>query len=508
VALARKLGIPFVRLDHFDVDPTALELLPGDLARKYQIMPLLLHQGRLVAAVGDPGDNETGSMLRFFTGRQVDLVVATPNEIEHAIEHHYQLASESAEAMEELDGTADVDSEEAERKTLEEAERLSKEKPLVRLVNGIFLDALRRGASDIHIAPGEHQAELWLRIDGARVSIRTFSKGLMPALVSRIKIVGRMDIAEHRVPQDGRARIVDRSRVVDLRISVLPTADGESVVVRVLSGQGTVKGIGELGFSAVDAELLTDLLHRNNGIILVTGPSGAGKSTTLYAALGELVKQNVNIITVEDPVEARMAGIEQVQINAAIGLTFAQALRQILRHDPDVIMVGEIRDDETGKIAVESALTGHLVLSTLHTNDAASAVTRLVEMGIEPYLLGSSLLGVLAQRLVRRNCEHCLAEEKVAPVMRRALGLGEDERFYHGVGCERCSHTGYRGRIAAYELLRVTEPLRRLITSGVTADAVTAQALVDGMVPLTDNALARARRRETSLAEVYRVRLR
>lgn len=287
----------------------------------------------------------------------------------------------------------------------------------------------------------------------------------------------------------------------------MPTVEGESVVIRLLNAQVGLKAVSELGFSNHDQRLFLDLLNRSNGIFLVTGPTGSGKSTTLYAALAEVQKQNVNILTVEDPVEYHMDGIQQIQINHATGYSFARALRNILRHDPDVILVGEIRDEETGKIAVESALTGHLVLSTLHTNDAAGAVTRLLEMGIEPYLLTGCLLGVLAQRLVKRNCQHCLEEEPVDGPIRHALNVSDKEIFYHSRGCEHCNQTGVAGRLAVYELLEVSDSLRKLIHIDITSGEIHQHAIQQGMVSLTDNALARARAREISLAEVYRVRL-
>ncbi|MEX0827417.1 MAG: GspE/PulE family protein, partial [Haliea sp.] len=335
----------------------------------------------------------------------------------------------------------------------------------------------------------------------------SFTKGLLSAVVGRIKIIGRMDIAERRLPQDGHAKIIDNGNAVDLRISVIPTVNGESVVIRLLNTQQGLKSIKELGFNENDAETFINLLNKSYGIILVTGPTGSGKSTTLYAALQEVIKSNLNIITVEDPVEYHIEGIEQIQVNTAPGFTFAKALRHILRHDPDVIMVGEIRDQETAKIAIESALTGHLVLSTLHTNDAPGAISRLLEMGIDPFLLNGALLGVFAQRLLRRNCPHCLAEENPEPRLLKALGITEPHKFYAGTGCEKCNDTGYRGRMAAYELLSITPSMHALIDRRAALEEIRGQAMKDGMVPLTQNALDQALQKKTSLAEVYRVRL-
>jgi type IV pilus assembly protein PilB len=348
---------------------------------------------------------------------------------------------------------------------------------------------------------------LFFRIHGTLTKIGTLSKKLLPAVVSRVKILCRLDIAERRLPQDGRTRVQHAGAVVDLRISIIPTVYGESVVIRILDTRVGLRSLDEIGFNDADRATFKGMLSRNNGLILVTGPTGSGKSTTLYAALKEVRRQNVNIITVEDPVEYHVDGIEQIQANTTPGYDFARALRHILRHDPDVIMIGEIRDEETGKIAIESALTGHLVLTTLHTNDAASTVTRLMEMGVQPYLLSATLLGVLAQRLARRNCPHCMAEEQVEATVRNALGVGSDEVFYRGTGCETCSHTGFGGRIAVYELLRATDVLRHLIVPGAMAADMHQQAVLDGMVPLTGQALQLARQRVISLDEVYRVRL-
>ncbi len=503
MTLAHNLGIPFVKLHGFEIDARVLPLITEELARKHMLMPLMLHQDHLVVAMQDPTDMEANNLLRFTTGHDVEVAVATRDDIEWAIGKYY--AAGEVESFQTLEAPAE-NQDQNERELLE-AERLGKEKPIVRLINSIIMGGIGRRASDVHLHPSRNSADLMYRIDGTLVKIRSFNKTFLPALVSRIKIIGRMDIAERRLPQDGNARVVHEGRVVDLRISVIPTVDGESVVIRILNTEVGLKTIADLGFSPDDEAAFTDLLWRNNGLILVTGPTGCGKSTTLYAAIGEVRKQNVNLITVEDPVEYHIDGIEQIQVVPIAGYSFAKALRHILRHDPDVIMIGEIRDQETGKIAIESALTGHLVLSTLHTNEAASAVTRMMEMGVEPYLLSATLLGVLAQRLVRRNCEHCLAEETVEPVVRKFLGIKNDEVFFKGRGCEECNNTGYSGRMAVYELLRATPELRDRIQDGVTTSDLHHQAMKDGMLPLTQNALVQARQRRISLAEVYRVRL-
>lgn len=502
--LAERLSLPFIGLHDYPFDESVLSLIPAEFARKHDVIPLRVNKTHLLVALATPMDMDLFQTLNFITGYSIDVTVATPADIQWAVRKYYgarddELALESLnDSIQPLEPTAD---------SHDEMLRLSSEKPIVRLVANIIVDAIERRASDIHIKPRDKNVELIYRMDGVLTNIRFFSKTLLAAVVSRIKILGGMNIAERRLPQDGRCCVKHKNNPVDLRISIMPTVEGESVVIRLLNAQVGLKAVSELGFSDHDQRLFLDLLNRNNGIFLVTGPTGSGKSTTLYAALAEVQKQNVNILTVEDPVEYHMDGIQQIQINHATGYSFARALRNILRHDPDVILVGEIRDEETGKIAVESALTGHLVLSTLHTNDAAGAVTRLLEMGIEPYLLTGCLLGVLAQRLVKRNCQHCLEQEPVDGPIRHALNVSEKETFYHSRGCEHCNQTGVAGRLAVYELLEVSDSLRKLIHVDITSGEIHQHAIQQGMVSLTDNALARARAREISLAEVYRVRL-
>ena len=505
--LAHKLGIPFVKLHNFDFDPEAISLVPREVAQKYTLIPLCIYHQKLIVAIDDPTSQEAIGVVQFITSHHLDLVTAAREDIQAAINDNYDKETITEDLLAAEDESASLLRNIDDAKLLSEVKRLGKEKPIVRLVNRVIADAINRRASDIHIRPRENCVDLLFRIDGALIKSRSFNKSLLPAVISRIKIVGKMDIAERRLPQDGRARVSENANVVDLRISVIPTVNGESVVIRLLNTKVGLKSLSDLGFNQHDAEVFTDLLHKSYGLILVTGPTGSGKSTTLYAALKEVMEQNINIITVEDPVEYHIDNIEQIQVNTAPGYTFSRALRHILRHDPDAIMIGEIRDQETAKIAVESALTGHLVLSTLHTNDAAGAVTRLLEMDIDPFLLNATLLGVLAQRLVRRNCIHCLEEESLDPLVRKSLGIADDEVFYKGRGCDQCNGTGYSGRVAVYELLKISENLQSLMQKGITAQAIHTKALEDGMIPLTNNALMQARQHVTSLAEVYRIRL-
>ena len=499
--LAHQLDIPILSLRHFDIDPRIMALVSEDIARRYTLIPLLQHGGRLVVAMEQPADEEVLRLLRFITGFGIEPCLATAQEIESAIQRCYGAGSAAL-----IEGLA-PDAELEEAGTLHEAQRLGAQKPIVQLVNNIILDALRRRASDIHIRPDGMEAELLFRIDGLLQPVRRFNKSLLPAMVARIKVLGKMDISDRRLPQDGQARMLDGNETVDLRISTIPTVVGESVAIRLLCARTGMKPLSDLGLEPRDLQRLEECLQRSHGLLLVTGPTGAGKSTTLYAALQALRRRAVNIVTVEDPVEYRLGGMGQIQVNRVPGYGFARALKHILRHDPDVIMIGEIRDRETARIAIESALTGHLVLSTLHTNDAISAVSRLVDMGIEPYLVASALNGVIAQRLVRCNCPRCIAPEPLAQHIRARLRVAAGEDFRKGAGCEQCNHSGYQGRAAVYEMLMVSPELRRLIVQRASVDEMRMLALDQGLRPLTQQALRRAREGMTSLEEVYRVRL-
>ncbi|MFZ5724214.1 MAG: GspE/PulE family protein [Pseudomonadota bacterium] len=502
--LSLQLGLPLVRLGNFDIDLTAIDLLPQDQVRQLRIMPLLHIDERLVVATADPNNIDTINQLAFISGHVIEPVLATPDDIELAIAVWYAplddkilVAQIEEMSVSPLNSAADV----------RHTEQLAHEKPTVRLVNNIILDAIQRRASDIHLCPREGSVELLFRIDGSLIPVRRFSRSLLPAIISRIKVISGLDISERRLPQDGRARVNSHNRIIDLRISIIPAINGESVVIRILDTAAGLKTLPEIGFNEHDAARLQLLLARSQGLLLVTGPTGSGKTTTLYAALQEVRRRAVNIITVEDPVEYHLDGVRQIQVNHAAGYTFARALRHILRHDPDVIMIGEIRDTETARIAVESALTGHIVLSTLHTNSAATTITRLLEIGIEPYLLNATLMGVLAQRLVKRNCTHCAAPEEVGNAVRLELGVGPDEQFVCGTGCSHCGGTGFHGRSAVYELLEVTPALRERIHAGVLEREIEETARAEGMTPLTTQALALARRGITPLSEVLRVHI-
>jgi type IV pilus assembly protein PilB len=500
--LASTFGLPFVRIRDFDVDPGVIHAIPVAFARKHTLIPLMKTDNRLIVAMADPTSNVVMESLRFMTDMMVEIAIATTGDILEAISTHYgqeeiDRALENVELL--LQEDTGLKDQGVSDKVLE--------RPVVQLVQNLITEAVVGRASDIHIRPRQHTVDIFFRVDGQLVRQRSFSKHLLSAIVTRLKIFGGMDISEHRVPQDGRARIRYANKEVDLRLSLIPGIYGEDVVIRLLDSQFAMEKLEDLGYEGDDAERIRHLLTRNNGLFLVTGPTGSGKSTTLYTALSHIRSDAINIITVEDPVEYHMDGIAQIQVNPQIGYTFARALKHILRHDPDVIMLGEIRDQETAKMAVESALTGHFVLSTLHTNSAASTITRFLEIGLEPYLLSSTLLGVLAQRLARSNCTHCLTPDNPDPAIRRIMGVADDEVFYKGAGCDYCKGRGVKGRRAIYELLVMSPAIRAMMEPGVQADAIQAVAISEGMTPLTAHALHLARQGLISLKEAYNVRL-
>ncbi len=501
-ALCSHFGIPYVNLRQMDIDPKAVSLVPATFARSHLVIPLHQEGDRLLVAVSDPTDHPTFEILRFIVGRVLEIAVAPAEDIARAISQYYG-GEEEKNALAEMVVTGEIDA----PVDVKQAEKLANEKPVVQLVQNLLTDAMARHASDIHIRPCEHVANVFFRVDGVLQKIRTLNKNLLPSVVSRIKILGNMDIAEHRLPQDGRSQVSFLGKRIDLRLSIIPSIHGESVVIRLLDTQFALHHLQDLGFTEHDAVKIKHMLTQSHGLFLVTGPTGSGKSTTLYTALEQVRSPQVNIVTVEDPVEYHLDGITQIQVNHSTGYSFAKALRHILRHDPDVIMVGEIRDEETAKMAVESALTGHLVLSTLHTNSAGATIARLLEIGVAPYLVSSVLLGVLAQRLTRKNCPHCLGEEDVDEDVRKLMGVAPEEKFYVGKGCDQCFGTGVHGRMAVYELLTLTRNIREKIGQRASADEIYDVAIKDGMTPLTQNALQAARAGKIALKEAYRVRL-
>ena len=507
-ALALQLGLPYITLDDITVDPAVLRAIPEDVARRYSVFPVRREHNNLTLAVSDPFDIEAVDHIRATTGLNVQEVITQAEAIQKAIETYYggdQLSDIVERISAETTGYVSVEQE------FHDLEQLSSETSVVAFVNRFLAQAIERKTSDIHIVPQQERVEVYYRIDGVLQHQVDISREALSAVVSRIKILGDMDITEHRLPQDGRARLKAGKRLCDLRISTIPTVTGESVAIRVLDKTMSLQKLDTLGFTESDLTAYRALTTKPHGMVLSTGPTGSGKTTTLYATLLELKAEvpRQHIITVEDPVEYEVAQINQIQVKPKIGFTFANALRYIVRHDPDIIMVGEIRDSETAKLAVQAALTGHRVLSSFHTNDAAGALTRLIDMEVEPYLVASSVLGILAQRLVRTLCPHCKEQFKPPEDIARMFAHNGEapELLHRPKGCRRCANTGYVGRVAVYELLVVDEPIRRLVVARQASNAIKISAIETGMVPMRDNLAAKVRAGVTSPQEAFRLGL-
>ncbi len=498
---AHRLGLPLVETANIVPDPDLDKHFPELASRRLRAMPLRSVYGYLAVAVDPKADESTVSTLGFVASLPVVPMVAT-----HA---GYEQSSPQGdrEQDERIAKEMGLEPGKAERERSLRDSELASKWTMIQTMRGIMAEAVRKRASDVHIRPSATDFELLFRIDGNMVPQRQIISEVAVLVINRIKVFAELDIAEHRRPQDGRGTFkLEDGRSIDLRVSVVPSVLGESVVLRLLDAEESIKTIDQIDLLPEDRVELDDQMARSHGFFLTTGPTGCGKSTTLYAMLQELRHQPVNILTIEDPVEYTLVGIRQTEVNPRVDVTFSSALRSFLRHDPDVIMVGEIRDRVTASMAVESALTGHLVLSTLHTNTAATTVTRLLELGVEAYLLRAALTGVMAQRLVRLTCERCRVKEDPSPAIRGALGVGPDEQFTIGAGCSRCHGTGVFRRCAVYELMRVTPTIRRLIVPDADADRIHATALAEGMVPITEAAVRMARQGRISLAEAYRVR--
>jgi len=504
-ALSSQLGYEMVDLQDVSIDEEILNLVPPNILKKHKMIPFEYSRtgmNVLRVAMSDPMNMAAMDDINIITNLQVEPVVATPRDVMLALDRYYGQAEVNS-ALEEY----------VKEKTSQMAEQEDiysddiNNSPIVQLVKTMIEQAVRQRASDIHIEPMEKQVRVRYRIDGALYEKAAYNISLLPALVARVKIIGGMDISEKRKPQDGRiTQVVDR-REFDIRVSILPTVYGEKIVMRLTSKNALSREKSQLGLKPHDLQKFDHILKNPHGILLVTGPTGSGKSTTLYTALSELNKEDVNIITVEDPVEANIDGINQVQVNNKADLTFASALRSILRQDPDIIMIGEIRDQETASIAVQASITGHLVVSTLHTNSAASTITRLVDMGIEPYLIADATVGVIAQRLVRRLCPDCKRAKKadaedLEMLMRKPE---EDLTIYEPCGCAKCDGTGFRGRIGVYEIMEVTPQLKHIISKGGEVEAIKAQALKDGMHTLRMSATELVLDGTTSVQEMMRV---
>lgn len=502
-ALAESRGLPFAEeLRGADLDANLISQLPMDFCQRNRIIPVARTEDGVRVATADPADYRPLDDLRILLREEPQVLVVTPSQIDRAIQEYFEQSKDmTSKVLEDLPDSVEgaIEVEEIAEDLLD----VGQKSPVVLLVRSIIFDAIKSRASDVHLEPYEKSLEVRYRIDGILYGATSPPKKLQSLVISRIKILAGMDIAESRLPQDGRIPITVGDRKIDIRVSTLPTPYGERVVMRILDKSSKIFGLKELGFEGDHEQAFARLIEHPHGIVLVTGPTGSGKSTTLYAALSRLRSSKINIITVEDPIENEIAGVGQVQVKPAIGLTFAGGLRSILRQDPDIVMIGEIRDPETAEIAVQASLTGHLVFSTLHTNDAAGGFTRLIEMGVEPYLIGSSVIGVLAQRLVREICPGCREAVETTPEVARAFGI-QTPHIYQGRGCDECRGSGYKGRIGIFELLEVDEGIRSMIVSRKDSNTIKQEAIRKGMRTLRQDGILKVEGGRTTLEEVAR----
>jgi len=502
-AVASSMGLPYVDIGAYDIDPGAALLLKLDLMRRYAVLPIKLEDNELTIAMADPANIFAIDDVRIVTGKEIRPVVASQTELMAAIDKF------TASQTNVNDMVGDLEDQAAAGSGNEESEEPGEESIVARLMNQIITESIRSGAGDIYIEPQERDVRIRFRVDGVCQVVNSLPMKLHKQLLSRLKISSGMDIAERRIPQDGRFGVVLDGKSIDFRVAVLPLVNGEMAVLRLLRRDSIMMSLKDLGFLEQNMRLLLEALALPYGAILVTGPTGSGKSTTLYAAINETNDPKSNLITVEDPVEYRLAGLSQVQVHEKAGLTFAAALRSILRQDPDKVMIGEIRDKETGTIAIEAALTGHLVLSTLHTNDAPAAITRLTEMGIEPFLSASAITLIMAQRLARRLCPECKEPYTPDPVALERIGFPFDPdnlpTLYRAHGCKKCSNIGYKGRMGIHEVMKMSENLERLTVENASADELMRAAIDEGMLTLRDDGFSKAKMGMTSLEEVLRV---
>ncbi len=507
--LARQYRMPAVDLTRFEVDPKIIKLVPAEMATKSVVLPLKREGRTLTVAMADPTDHGLLEDLKFITRFDLFPVIAGEYTLRNLIEKHYEssdqqlatLLKDMEESGEDVEVVEEQEDEAATQAQIEDA-------PVVKLINGLLTDAVKRGVSDIHVEPFEHEIRVRYRIDGALLEIMKPPLKMKAALTSRVKILSQLNIAERRVPQDGRLKLKMGSRVIDFRVSTLPVLFGEKIVLRILDKGNLTLDLTKFGFEEKAERDLMKAILNPYGMVLVTGPTGSGKTTTLYSALSRINTPEVNIMTAEDPVEYNLMGINQVLVRNEIGLSFAAALKAFLRQDPNIIMIGEIRDLETGGIAIKAALTGHLVLSTLHTNDAPSTITRMIDMGIEAFNVASAVNLVVAQRLVRRICKECKADHKYTDVELGALGTNLDTlrtiKFMKGTGCETCSGTGYKGRAGLYEVMALSPELRRMILRGASVADIQTQAVADGMLTLRMDGMKKIERGVTTLEEVVK----
>jgi type IV pilus assembly protein PilB len=521
--LSKKYGVPSINLDFYEIDPAVIKLIPIDVAQKYMVVPLSRVGTTLTIASTDPTNVSAMDDIKFMTGFNIEPVVASDTSITEALEKYYG-TPHSIELKRVFDQIAQVDkensidldleasTEEEQEVSLDELQRSSEDAPIVRLVNLILSDSLKKEASDIHLEPYEKDFRVRFRIDGILYNMMNPPLKLRDAIISRIKIMAKLDISEKRLPQDGRIKIRTsfngKQKEVDYRVSTLPTLFGEKVVLRILDRDSLPMDMTKLGFEEASLKKIEAAILKPYGMVLVTGPTGSGKTSTLYSALNKLNTIETNIMTAEDPVEYNFRGINQVQIRESIGLTFAAALRSFLRQDPNIILVGEIRDFETTEIAIKAALTGHLVLSSVHTNDAPSTISRLLNMGIEPFLVATSVNLICAQRLIRKICPDCKTEIKTPLQALTSIGFTQEEansiRTYKGEGCKTCNGTGYKGRIGMYEVMDIGEEIQELILIGASAREIRRKAVEEGMLTLRQSGLAKIKAGMTTLDEVLR----
>lgn len=506
--LGEYLGLPPIDLAKIKIPPEIIELIPRSLALFYQAVPISKIGDMLTVAMADPLNILAIDDLKVVTGSNIQPVISNFKDIQQAIDGYYAPTTEIQDIIKEVP-ISEVEIEREEEINISELIEQTDKAPVIRIVNLILYQGVKSKASDIHLEPYEHQLRLRYRIDGVLFESSPPPKHMHPAIVSRIKIISKLDIAERRVPQDGRFRIRLEGKDVDFRVSVIPTSFGEKVVLRILDRSALSMELDKLGITSKSYDIFKNCIKAPYGMILITGPTGSGKTTTLYSALNTINMPGINIITIEDPVEYQFSGINQISVRPEVGLTFANGLRSILRQDPNVIMVGEIRDLETAEIAVQSALTGHLVFSTLHTNDAAGSVTRLTDMGIEPFLISSSLLMVVAQRLVRKTCPTCKKPVEIPKTVLERIGYTEEKGkppvFYKGAGCKHCKGVGYSGRMGIYEVLEINKEIQDLVVQKASSEHIKDQAIKNGMQTLRECGLEKAREGLTTIEEVLRV---
>ena len=509
-ALGRQLGIPYITLSHYEIDPHIIKTIPEDIVRKYKIIPVDKTGNTLTVALSDPANIFILDELKILTNCEIIPLISFESDILRAIDQYYRKENAIEQVLKDIqDAEMEVLMDEQEV-DLAKIKDMAEEAPVIKLVNLILSQAIKDRASDIHIEPYEDVLRVRYRIDGVLHEMAPPPKRLHPALISRIKILSELDIAERRLPQDGRFKVRIEDRAIDLRVSVIPTIFGEKIVMRILDRSSLVLDLTKLGLEPEDMKIFDEMIRKPYGMVLVSGPTGSGKTTTLYSALHTINSPDQNIMTVEDPVEYQIKGINQVQAKPEIGLTFAAGLRSFLRQDPDVILVGEIRDLETAEIAIKAAMTGHLVFSTIHTNDAPSTITRLTDMGIEPFLVTASLLMIVAQRLARRICPRCKEAYTPTKEIVKALGLHanqqtEDLQFYHGVGCDFCNKTGYRGRVSLYEILVVDDAIREAVVDGASVVTLRRLAKERGMRTLRESGILKVLDGVTTVEEILSV---